>query len=43
MQPLPVNPSLPANPDSELHRDTDAHAARWERWAAALLAVLCEA
>ena len=43
MQPFPAHNPPPADPRSELHPVTDAAAARWQRWAAALLAALSEA
>lgn len=43
MPPLPAQTTTPATPGDKLLHDADTDATRWERWAAALLAALCEA
>lgn len=43
MPPFPAQTTTPATPGDTLPQDADTDAARWERWAAALLAALCEA
>ena len=43
MQPFPIQIPPSKDPAGDLQHDADTAAARWQQWAAALLAALCEA